>query len=228
MGWTETTIFYVLFGVTVSIALALSVREARGLTLATAVFFWPLYLPWLLTGRRTEPSALAPRPSDAMAAAIDRVETELEAALASLDGWAEGVLDRERERIAQLELAWREQADRIREMDAVLVRQSRAEPGAEMTSERARGHADSRRQNLERLRRLRDQAHDDLMSSLAWVRELVSMIHLAKFTGAPASRAEQLVAQIAAVIEGLREAGELREEREAVDAEPMLPAPRAG
>ena len=35
------------------------------------------------------------------------------------------------------------------------------------------------------------------------MRELVSMIHLAKFTGAPASRAEELVAQIAAAIEGI-------------------------
>ena len=41
------------------------------------------------------------------------------------------------------------------------------------------------------------------MGTLAWVRELVSMIHLAKFTGAPASRAEELVAQIAAAIEGI-------------------------
>jgi len=40
---------------------------------------------------------------------------------------------------------------------------------------------------------------------LAWVRELVSMIHLAKFTGAPASRAEEIVAQIAAAVEGLSE-----------------------
>jgi hypothetical protein len=31
------------------------------------------------------------------------------------------------------------------------------------------------------------------------------MIHLAKFTGAPASRAEELVAQIAATVEGLSE-----------------------
>ena len=33
------------------------------------------------------------------------------------------------------------------------------------------------------------------MGNLAWVRELVSMIHLAKFSGAPAARAEELVAQ---------------------------------
>ena len=31
------------------------------------------------------------------------------------------------------------------------------------------------------------------------------MIHLAKFTGAPASRAEELVAQIATAVEGLSE-----------------------
>jgi hypothetical protein len=63
----------------------------------------------------------------------------------------------------------------------------------------------ARRQNLDRLRRIRQRAHEDLMGTLAWVRELVSMIHLAKFTGAPASRAEELVAQIAAAVEGLSE-----------------------
>ena len=51
--------------------------------------------------------------------------------------------------------------------------------------------------------RYETRPYDDLMGTLAWVRELVSMIHLAKFTGAPASRAEELVAQIAAAIEGI-------------------------
>jgi hypothetical protein len=63
----------------------------------------------------------------------------------------------------------------------------------------------ARRENVERLRRLRRRAYDDLMGSLAWVRELVSMIHLARFSGAPAARAEELVAQIAAAVEGLSE-----------------------
>lgn len=58
-------------------------------------------------------------------------------------------------------------------------------------------------QNIERLRLVRKRTYEDLLSNLAWVRELVSMIHLAKFTGAPASRAEELVAQIAAAVEGL-------------------------
>jgi hypothetical protein len=60
-------------------------------------------------------------------------------------------------------------------------------------------------ENLERLRSVRQRLHDDLMGTLAWVRELVSMIHLAKFTGAPASRAVELVAQIATAVEGLSE-----------------------
>jgi hypothetical protein len=47
--------------------------------------------------------------------------------------------------------------------------------------------------------------YDDLMGTLAWVRELVTMIHLARYTGAPASRAEELVGQIAAAVEGLSE-----------------------
>ena len=54
-----------------------------------------------------------------------------------------------------------------------------------------------------RLAQVRRQTHADLMATLAWIRELVSMIHLAKFTGAPASRAEELVAQIAAAVEGV-------------------------
>ena len=57
--------------------------------------------------------------------------------------------------------------------------------------------------NINRLRSVRQRTYGDLLSNLAWVRELVSMIHLAKFTGAPASRAEELVAQIAAAVEGL-------------------------
>ena len=52
---------------------------------------------------------------------------------------------------------------------------------------------------------VRDRVYKDLTTTLARVRELVSLIHLAKFTGAPASRAEQLVIEIAASVEGLSE-----------------------
>jgi hypothetical protein len=78
-------------------------------------------------------------------------------------------------------------------------------PLSPTASNRLRHSEEVRRQNLERLRQGRRRAYEDLMGTLAWVRELVSMIHLAKFTGAPASRAEELVAQIAAAVEGLSE-----------------------
>jgi hypothetical protein len=79
------------------------------------------------------------------------------------------------------------------------------EPAAADGDPRLRSSLQARRQNVERLQRLRGRAHDDLTRSLAWVREVVSMIHLAKFSGAPAARAEELVAQIAAAVEGLSE-----------------------
>jgi hypothetical protein len=56
--------------------------------------------------------------------------------------------------------------------------------------------------------------HADLIGTLAWVRELVTMIHLAKFSGAPAARAEELVVQIAAAVQGLSEVSAWREQEE--------------
>jgi hypothetical protein len=93
-------------------------------------------------------------------------------------------------------------------MDRLLIRTGTPDhdlpmASASETTDRLRQSEESRRANFERLRQVRSRAHDDLMGTLAWVRELVSMIHLAKYTGAPASRAEELVAQIAAAIEGI-------------------------
>jgi len=190
-----------------------------------------------------------------MSAAIAQVDAELEGALSSLDGWAEDVLAREKDRIRELRDAWNTQADRVREMDRLLlvlvptltlalsteskprvgVRPRTAEepPSGQVslrfalgTENQSRQAADAKRkpigdasdspaknrlvqsqeacqENIKRLRLVRQRTYDDLLSNLAWVRELVSMIHLAKFTGAPASRAEELVAQIAAAVEGL-------------------------
>ena len=124
----------------------------------------------------------------------------------SLDGWAEGVLSRETDRFRELGSAWRAQAGRIREIDGLLTRagpETRPPAPGPDAGERCRQSEQARQANLARLRQVRDRAYEDLMGTLAWVRELVSMIHLAKFTGAPASRAEELVAQIAAAVEGI-------------------------
>jgi hypothetical protein len=209
VGFSVTMIFYLLIGV--GVATAVFVADSRrvcgsaAFRIATAFVFWPLYLPIVLSGPRpelipeTKPDTSDP---DAMAQAIGQVEAELDLALASLDGWVEDVLAHENDRFRELSTAWRVQADRIREMDRLIARSGPAVTGPE-TNDRWRSSEQSRRANLDRLRQVRGRAYDDLMGTLAWVRELVSMIHLAKFTGAPASRAEELVAQIATAIEGI-------------------------
>ena len=209
MGFSVTMIFYLLIGLGVATAVFLAgSRQGGGSTtirVVTALVFWPLYLPILLSKTRPEPSpetAPDPNDGDGMAQAIAQVEAELDLALASLDGWVEDVLAHENDRFHELSTAWRVQADRIREMDRLLARAGPAVSGPE-ANDRCRSSEQSRRANLDRLRQVRGRAYDDLMGTLAWVRELVSMIHLAKFTGAPASRAEELVAQIATAIEGI-------------------------
>jgi hypothetical protein len=205
----QTLVLYLVIGIAVAGAVYLTARAGRGsgrwFPVATAVLFWPLYLPLLLASVRTETAGPA-IPQDELTAAIGQVDAELAAALGGLDGWAEEVLARERGRLRDLSAAWRVQAERIREMDRVLARPEYAGddvPEVPAAGDRIQNCRQARRQNVERLRQLRWRAYDDLMGNLAWVRELVSMIHLARFSGAPAARAEELVAQIAAAVEGL-------------------------
>jgi hypothetical protein len=222
MNFTTSLLFYLLIGSCVSVAVYLQDEERSGsertFRIATALVFWPLYLPLLLE-RRGRSNAIGPLAStapvtDSLAQAIQQVESELDAALGSLDGWAEEALADEDRRLHELRGAWRFQADRIRQLDGLLaaVRTEAVDPlacdagkSASATDRRVRSdHA--RIENMRRLQALRGRLLDDLLGTLAWVRELVTMIHLAKFSGAPASRAEELVSQIAAAVEGLSEA----------------------
>jgi hypothetical protein len=229
MKLTETILFYLLLGAGIAAAVALR-REGTGAAgrwfrIATAVFFWPLYLPILLE-RPARPDLIADvaekrpqNPDDEYAATIARVEAELESALDSLDGRAENVLAREQDRFAELRSAWRWQADRIRQLDRLLATADTEPPADDSPTEvqfagnpRFRQSEQARRENFEQLQAVRQRLHDDLLGTLAWVRALVSMIHLAKFTGAPASRAEELVAQIATAVEGLSQVTQWHEE----------------
>lgn len=112
MGFAATMIFYHLIGLGVATAVLLSDSRQGGLPVfrfATAVVFWPLYLPMVLAGERpgTRPEmAPPPHDSDAMSRAISQVEAELETALASLDGWVEHVLAHEAGRFRELSTAW--------------------------------------------------------------------------------------------------------------------------
>ena len=205
----SSLVLYLMIGAGVACAVYLADQSGtlaeRGFRVLTAVPFWPLYVPILLRPRALEAE---PAPADApddMAAGIAQVEGELQAALSSLDGWAEGVLTREKDRLGELRCAWTGQAQRIRDMDHLLALPHHVALPSGAINPRLLQSEEARQRNLERIHRLRQRAYEDLMGTLAWVRELVSMIHLAKFTGAPASRAEELVAQIAAAVEGLSE-----------------------
>jgi hypothetical protein len=204
---SSSLMLYAMIGAGVALAVYFAdhadTKTERGFRVATAVLFWPLYVPVLLQGAPQASTNNEPELDDDMAMAIAQVDSELQAALGSMRGWAEGVLHREKDRLTELRTAWTAQAERIREMDRVLALPGHAIRPADETNPRRRQSEKARHGNLQRLQCLRQQAHDDLMGTLAAVRELVSMIHLAKFTGAPASRAEEIVAQIAAAVEGL-------------------------
>ena len=242
-----TFFFYLLIGLAVAIALWLRRDERVSLIdlfqIASAPVFWPIYLPALLATRGqkfTSSNASFPKlgsrgVNDSLNMAITQVERELDAALHSLEGWAEEVLAEEQYRIAELKTAWRQQADHIRELDRLLTQTATKTPlltpqsaggsfptpmdaSMEQQSEsstpdlpsqradtRSAEHERIRVENITRLTQLRRSMVDDLMATVAWVRELVTMIHLAKFTGAPASRAQELVKQIASAVKGLAE-----------------------
>jgi hypothetical protein len=211
MGLGASLILYLLMGAGVAAAVALADGGRRGgervFRVLAAVFFWPLFLPLLLSGppRLATPRLESSRPEDDMDTLIARADEELAGALDSLKGWAEHVLRREGGRVEELRAAWKTQAERIREMDRLLSRPEVLPPVAEgaAASERVQQLERARRINRERLRHLRRQAQEDLLANLAWVRELASMIHLAKFSGEPAARAEELVARLAAAVEGI-------------------------
>ena len=235
MGISTTIVFYLLFGAGVSATLMLAgvggTRAARAFQILTALVFWPLYVPAILwrpgTPRQAiERSSIAPAPADPLAEAIHQVEEELDAATQSLDGWAEDVLLLEQDRFSELRAAWRTQAERIRELDRLLGQTEFSAAGpagaSAVDDENSRSEpfkfsAQARRENIRKLHAVRNKLADDLAGTLAWVRELVTMIHLAKFTGAPSSRANELVTQIAAAVEGLSEATRLRQEMTSVN-----------
>src|SRR6266436_2757486 len=96
-----TLVLYAVVGIGVAIAVYLSEKQARAgvwFRVATAMPFWPLYIPVLLTGAHAvarvssgnwQGHGQGQGEIDDMSAAISQVDAELEAALNSLDGWAE-------------------------------------------------------------------------------------------------------------------------------------------
>ncbi|MDB5337086.1 MAG: hypothetical protein JWN70_2705 [Planctomycetaceae bacterium] len=231
MSGDVTLCFYLVIGACVAVALWIgntdSVTGGRTFRACTALLFWPFYLPMLLVSKGAQPHGdnlppnLASEPVDEMTTAIAQVEIELDTALCSLNGWAEETLCAEAGRFAELRSAWRQQAERIRELDRLLSAEANDKAQPDSTSlgtatqaaptmvadsssaNRITTSEQSRRENLTKLQHVREQWHGDLLATLAWVRQLVTMIHLARYTGEPASRAAELVQQIAKAVEGL-------------------------
>jgi len=222
MSFASTLVLYLMLGT--GVAGALLVRDglqgAAGATrLVTACLFWPIFVPVLLAPLpAAQPDAAQAAISDAatgdpIQTEIVRVESELKGALQTLDGWAEGALALEDARFDELSNAWRVQARRIRELGELLRAsgdESSPQSDGESTLVSIAPSVRARRDNIQRLKQLHQRMQNDLLGNLAWVRELVTLIHLAKYTGAPASRAEELVAQIAAAVEGLSEVSDWR------------------
>jgi hypothetical protein len=214
MTFSETLVFYLVIGLAVAAAQWSAGRAekpaARNLAALAAVPFWPLFLPLLLSGdhRPVEtPHALA-APLDDLARSIGRVEAELQAALVSLAGGRTAAAPVPDQRLAELHEVLTAEADRIRRMDEVLARTDPDELAPDELSavgvpEIARNGASraARRANLRQLAELRRTAEAELRANLDRIRELVSQVHLVEFSGAPPGRAEELLAEIAAVIQ---------------------------
>lgn len=198
-----TLMLYLLIGAGVAGGLYLTPGRGQPVNIVLAFPFWPLYLPILLAQPRGASSLrAAPLPDDAMTAAIRQVEREF--AAIALPPNAGGSF---RERMTVLHASWIAQADRVRAMDRLLSlpesddASSHVSANANGSFEIADAVRDSqaaRQANLDRLRQVRHETFDDLMARLARVRELVSRIYVAQFSGASQTGLHELFEQLTA------------------------------
>lgn len=209
MDFGVSLLFYLVMGGAMAVA-ALMRRPRLSLgnkliVALTTLLFWPLSIPLLLSPVAEDEENSCPQAS-AQSDPVSAVERELRIAVAGLGRWAGPALNLDPDRISELARIWREQAARIAEMDAIL--QASAGdlfPGPQPASSEVAGPEQARRTHLSRLRQVRQRTQADLDQSLARVRELVSLIHLSRFTGEPAERADELLREIAASVESLTE-----------------------
>jgi hypothetical protein len=192
---------YLLAGAGVAAAVYLTAtteRWERCFQVASAVAFWPLYVPTLLS----RPVPLPPSPvttDDDLARRIADADAELDAALESLAGWADDLRARQHDRLQEMRATWSIQAERIRAMDRLLCRHDHDEAITTgdvilPASQRLRGSQEMVRQNLEALRQIHERTRQDLLETLAGARELASTLQLARFSGATPEQAEELFA----------------------------------
>ena len=210
--FNSSLVIYLMMGTAMAFAVYVADRAAtrteRSFRVLTAVVFWPLYVPLLLRVKAPPAPPVRCEPLDHIALAIAQVDGELHAALGSLGGWAEGVLAREKDRLNELRSAWTAQADRVRDIDRLLsMPEYTARLSCDGVNQRLLESEQTRQRHLDRIHRLRERAlrrpHGNVgLDSRAGLDDSPGQVHGGM---APASRAEELVAQIAAAVEGLSE-----------------------
>jgi hypothetical protein len=225
----STFLIYFVIGAGVAVAVYVSdmarTPAERGFQTAVCVVFWPLFLPLLLQQRQAQhfaPSEILAA-ADELACAIHQVETELHSALRTTKP-----MPGDEARLARLRSRWMAQAARIREMDRLLASPQYAAPidaiqagkpslrDGSQQADRLSGGSDAMCALVERLRQVRQQAHDELMAALSKAREAAAMLHLAHFSGAPCAHRADLIAEIDTIS---------RDVEDITDRDPSLRAP---
>jgi hypothetical protein len=226
MGVRETAIIYLLVGAVIAAALLMRGDETghgrRALGALAGFFFWPLFAPVLLAGKRPEPAPASGGPGAPFEARIRGAEEQLVAALSRIKGVAEDVVAPEVARVHGLAGSMASMERRVREMNELLASPEfdmGAADGA-LAQLEARGLAEddprlqsvkSRLRNIERLRQMRDRTADDLERIILKLEEMSSQLRLLKFAGRSDAELVRMIKDIAdsvqEVTEGLLQAG---------------------
>lgn len=214
MGITETAIIYLIVGVVIAAAMALRSEEHRSARILLHAACWPFFAPYLLASpaepveRPLAPASINPR--------LRTAEERLLASIGTLDGVVGEVLAPEIARIHRLMGALAEVDRRIGEMDTLLATPEFDRDAVEHTlaSLRERGCSDadprigsveSRRRNIDRLLRMRDQAREDLERAILKMEEMSAQILVLRFAERPEAALVDLVREVATTVEGVCE-----------------------
>ncbi len=224
----ETTVIYLLVGLTVAAAMAIT-GPGRSLASAGAHFLfhtvaWPFFAP-LLLGRAIEekPRSRAPsgptkpRINGSPPGRIDKIEARLVDALQRLGPVAEEVLGPKLESVHDLSRSLHRMEARQAEMDALLESDEFDRHSAEQALQRLLDDPDvadddprldslrSRLRNIDRLHRMSHRTRRDLQQALLKMEEMNSQILLLQFAEQRSEQIADHIQEIASTIEGLSE-----------------------
>ncbi len=207
MGVLETGILYLVLGAVCATAILLGGIRSPVL-FVLHLLFWPFFAPTLLS-----PS---PSPRHGPLPGVRGAEGRLLDALARLDGVAEEVLSPEIARIEQLAHTLDGVEGRLQEMDALLgtAEFDEARAAALLEDLQGRGLANddprvqsvlARGRNIDRLRKMRDTAREDLEGAALKMEEMTAQVRLLGLVDRPEGQVIELIREVAATVEGVSE-----------------------